>query len=354
MVDSMSVTRVAQAGVCDYAQVAQAIPGVIPPEPVIDSTAQRAAELGEQYEQEILNSYRTGGGLCASLDMAQEPRNILNYGDLNEDRSPHDLWIGATELAALLNGDYDVIYQLPVSADGMHGVIDFLVRVDGQWRIQDAKLAREGSALAALQVGGYWRILDRLLSELPANERPTLDSRGDILTGNGRRVDVKAAEISYVIPTFLKHLHDLAEVQATDPIELWRLDKLKACETCEWCTQAIEATQDLKLIASIHPQHRKKLREAGYTSIDDVASIDPKASDLGITALERLVRQARMQVGQRNRSETLSDDDKARDRVPIEWEIFDTSPIERLPYATDHDIYFDFERRPALLSFWWT
>ncbi|GEM_PF-2104912 len=351
MTTQYSATQIARAYDCDYAFVMSNTPGITAPEQVVDSTAERAAELGRAYETELLQAFQTGGALLEGIGVEVKPYNVV---DLTERDAEHNGGnINGVELADLLDSEAEVLYQLPLKSGRYRGTLDFLVRTGDGWTIFDAKLAREGSAQAALQLAVYWRMLTDLFETVPASVRPRLCDYAFVLTGNGRSAEVNVAEVSFLLDSRLEHLDSLLALQPKDAIEFWKAFEVAACETCEWCQQAIDATNDIKLIARIRPEQRKVLRDNKILSVRDFVEGDVKSlSKLGVSNLEVLHRQARLQAGQmardiENSSHTTSE--AAEPPVDVEWEVFDTDPIARIPLATPHDIYFDFEGDPLFL-----
>lgn len=336
----LSATTIARAFACDYATVAQRLAAESPADPGVacdlDATAQRAVELGVQWEAEVVAAYREGTPLARALGRSLRPHTVVDCSDYDPDRLPWE---------ELLGGTADVLYQVPIRGRGIVGVADFLVRTTAGWRLQDAKLSRTATAPAAMQLGAYWYVLSEVVAALGGT--PALCDEADILTGSGRAYPVRAAEIAYTIPSRIAHVRSLADYPGTDRLALWRDDvvagALAACGSCEWCADAIARTDDLSLIAGIRPKTRSTLREAGMRTIHDVAACTvEQLPPLGSVNATALLRRARLQSEQMRRQQALPEGAPA----DISWQVISTEPLRQLPVATPDDIYFDFEGDP--------
>ncbi len=97
------------------------------------SFARLLADKGRQHEAECLEHYRATGRTIYEVP-ARDPGERF------------DEWV--TRVGTPWDEGFDVIYQMPFVHDGMRGIADFLVRVDGPsesacvYEPVDAKLAR--------------------------------------------------------------------------------------------------------------------------------------------------------------------------------------------------------------------
>ena len=80
---------------------------------------------------------------------------------------------------------------------------------------------------------------------------------------------------------------------------------------------------------------RRRLLEAGVTTVEQLAAHDGPVADVRSATLERLRAQARLQLEQ--------------DRDPaggVRHEVVDLEALRRLPPPSDGDVFFDFEGDP--------
>lgn len=340
--EKFTATEIAHTSECDYKFVVGRMDNRPQLASAEDANMERARELGIEFEQEVFEAYKSGGALCQSLEVEAKKRKWVCGDEYAQDKDS----ISAEDLAKLLTSDVELIYQLPLATKEMRGIADFLIKVDGKWRIQDAKIARKSTGAAAIQVGTYWFIIQSLLESIDDFDLALLDNHGDILTGNGKRVPIPASQIAYVAPNNAEHLQKLSEMPDSDPLELWKSFKLSSCGSCEYCTYAIEQTRDTKLVAGIRSTQCEKLREQGIKTIDQLAALHgSEANKPEISNIDKLARQAFYQVKQMDAVAKRGEAEKDAP-PPVFWEIFDPKPILNLPPATPDDIYFDFEGDP--------
>lgn len=225
-----------------------------------------------------------------------------------------------------LRAGADVLYQAAFHDGEFLGYADFLRRTDDGWVVADSKLARRAKPQALLQLAAY---ADQL-EDLGEPVAPTVE----LLLGSGERAAYPLAEIAPIFRERRERLRGLLAAHADqDQPVAWGDDRLTFCGTCSECVQAIEAHQDLLLVARMRQDQRRKLRAAGVTTLEELVAAEECPDDLNPAVFEQHRAQARLQLEQR-----------ATDRVA--HEVRKISAIRQLPVPSPGDVFFDFEGDP--------
>ncbi len=209
----------------------------------------------------------------------------------------------ATE-AAIRRGD-DVIYQATFFDGRWLGFADFLLRVPtpsalGPWsyEVADTKLARHVKASAILQICSYMDQLARIQGRLPEWLHVALG-------GSERVVEAhRAADYMAYYRLARRLFEDRVEAgrPAYPPTDTYP-EPVDHCDVCRWaelCSIRRRADDDLSLVAGIATRQRRALKERGIPTRRGLAGLElplvPPLADTGPAALERVHRQARIQV----------------------------------------------------------
>ncbi len=318
---------------------------IVPPDD--DAMLARAAELGDEHEERVLEEYRRElgrGSAGARGGVVAIPRC--------DPRSEADLAAAAERTIRALRGGADVVFQAtffdpahaPVegAADepqiGFLGFADFLRRTaDGAFEVQDAKLARRARVTALMQLAAYAEQLERL--DVPVAGEAVL------LLGDGARSRHRLADIAPVFRARRARLHRILREriaargadgrrESAAPVA-WNADDIAACGRCEVCEPEVQRTRDPLLIAGIRRSQRDALVAAGLPTIDAIARADRSMAVPGVStrALEGIAEQAAAQVATAHAGD-------------LSVRVVDASGFAALPQPDEGDLFFDFEGDP--------
>ena len=235
----------------------------------------------------------------------------------------------------------EVIYQA-VFVDGpWRGVADFLMRVDrpsalGPWSYEacDAKLARHPKPYFMLQLAWYTEQVARLQGESPRHMHVVLG------TGQTQAFDPRdfLAYYAAVRGRFLRALEEAGATggQSRRPTYPQPVGHCRVCGYAGHCEAQRQADDHLSLVAWMRRDQVVRLNAAGIHTVVDLAALDG-GSRTGIMpqTLERLIRQARLQVAAR--------------RAGHHYELLAPEPrrgFGLLPAPSPGDIFFDIEGYP--------
>ncbi|GAB3358688.1 TM0106 family RecB-like putative nuclease [Modestobacter lapidis] len=241
----------------------------------------------------------------------------------------------AATVAAMRSG-VDVVYQGTFFDGAWGGQADFLLRVEqpsalGSWsyEIADTKLARRMKVAALLQMATYADRLETLQGRAP--------ERISVVTGDGAERPWRLVDVSAYARRARRRLQRFIDaVPATAPVPIAH------CTQCRWaerCDDELRDGDDLSLVAGMRRDHRDALRDAGISTVEQLAGASQHAltqSGIGAVARTRLHEQAQEQVKERQTGEpsrTLL--------APAEGK-----GLLRLPPPNPGDLYLDFEGDP--------
>lgn len=306
------------------------VPAVVEPE---DETLKRAGLLGTQHEVRQLERYREEFGAAVV--------------ELPETRSSDAAGIAAAVAAtnaALVDPAVAVIYQAVFATPEFVGFADFLVRDDnGEWIVQDTKLARHARVTALMQLAAYVDQLDRLGAPR--------SSRVELLLGDGTTSE---HEVRDLLPVFTLRRTRLRALIAdrdlaagADGAEIaWGDDRgslrVVACGRCATCDAEVIAHRDLLLVAGMRPVQRERLRAAGIRTIDDLAAAREAPPRMSWDTFTGLRTQAQLQLTSPAGGVAEVVDPHA---IPTFEVVFPTA-IGALPRPDRGDLFFDFEGDP--------
>ncbi len=315
----ISASDLRTAAACEFALVREldvVLGRADPVARVDDPMAARVIALGNEHEQaELRRLSRAHQGRVVQFDRP-------GY-------SPADLARAHAEtLEALRSDDKEVVYQATFFDGGFVGHADFLERTADGWLVSDTKLARTESVPALLQIAAYASLLQE--AGVPAAPFARL------VVGSG---DVRDFALDDIVPVYRTRRARLDALlldhRSSTGHARWGDARWLACGRCEVCEPQVEAARDLLLVAGVRAPTRRKLIDAGVTTIDELALRTDPVADVRAATLERLREQARLQLEQER------DPDGG-----VRSEVTDTDTLRRMPPPSAGDVFFDFEGDP--------
>ncbi|MGD8168898.1 TM0106 family RecB-like putative nuclease [Herbiconiux sp. P16] len=331
-----SATDLTAAAKCEFALVRRldAKLGRIAPVPDGgDAMLERAARLGDAHEERALDAFRLRFGPFDGVS----PAGVAEI-ERPERTTPEALLARQAVTVDAMRAGADVVFQGTFFDGRFLGFADFLVRVPDApgpagasapaasapvYEVYDTKLARHAKVTALLQVAAYADQLERL--GVPVGPQVHL------LLGDG---STSTHELRDILPVFRdrrERLEALLDERLTASAVDWGDPRYTICGRCEVCTPEVEAHRDLLLVAGIRITQRTRLRDAGITTIDQLAESEGLVADLPESTLETLRDQARMQVAGRS---------------GLAFRVYDPNGLAGLPVPDPGDIFFDFEGDP--------
>ncbi|PPK68587.1 TM0106 family RecB-like putative nuclease [Actinokineospora auranticolor] len=239
----------------------------------------------------------------------------------------HDPVTAAAETVAALRSSAPVVYQAVFHDGEFSGRADFLMRdADGRYEVYDTKLARHARPAAVIQLTAY--------ADALASAGWPVGPNMHLLLGDGTQVTLRVDDFRPV----LRRLRDrLRGREPRLPDRSWG-DERPACSGCafaEHCASGREADRDLALVAGMRGDQRRKLRDAGFTTIDAlaVAGPDDRPGSLSIASYTALRAQAAIQVRQDETGE-------------VAYEVVGPQALAELPAPSPGDLFFDMEGDP--------
>ncbi|MDZ5088718.1 MULTISPECIES: TM0106 family RecB-like putative nuclease [Mycobacteriaceae] len=293
------------------------------PTPTFGSFAQLLADKGLVHEQQCLDEYR------------RRDKTVFEVPPRRE-RETFTAWV--KRIGNPLAMDYDVVYQMPFVHDGIRGIADFVERVttpDGHTSFEpvDAKLTRtEAKPGHVLQLCFYAEAIAHLTGAVPEQMH--------IWLGSGCRESLPVDEFQ---PYWRRLRSQLFEALAASPSAETTPRRCNHCPFCEFnamCEHELRAADSLIYIAGILQTEVDTLVGSGTTTLTDLAARPPRPDGLRAERLNRLIRQAELQVQAR-----------LQDVPPYEVVTPSDDPVwghgfEEMPSPDDGDVFLDFEGHP--------
>lgn len=276
------------------------------------NTDQLAARHGRAHEETTLARFRA------------KSRHVIEI----DERDPA---IAAKQTEGALACGAPVIYQAVFHDGEFSGRADFLVRDnEGRYEVYDTKLARHAKPSAVVQIAAYADALRR--GGWPSGPHMHL------LLGDGSTNSLRVDDFLPVLDRLRARLRDRP---ARLPAQSWA-DERPACTGCRFaghCADGREAARDLSLVAGMRGDQRRKLVEAGLSTIDALAAARPedRPAELSATSFTTLRAQAAIQV----RQDTTG---------ILAYEIIDSAALAALPLPAPGDVFFDMEGDPFFVG----
>lgn len=296
------------------------------PRSTFGSFAQLLVDKGLAHEQQCLADYR------------QQGKSILEVPDRGEGET-FAAWV--TRVGNPLDGEWDVVYQMPFVHDGLRGIADFLLRVVDpdtgavSYEPVDAKLARaQAKPGHVLQLCFYADAIEALTGVRP--------ERMHLWLGSGRLETLRVNDFS---PYWRRLRSQLSQSLAAGPAADTVPRPCSHCEFCEFqpiCDQRWRAEGALSLVAGIRQPDVTTLEGAGVATLTKLAGLQDPVDGLRPQRQQRLVGQAALQV------QALSQPEAA---PPFEMIPAGEDPVwgrgfEGLPRPDKGDVFLDFEGHP--------
>ncbi|HEX4390496.1 MAG TPA: TM0106 family RecB-like putative nuclease, partial [Mycobacterium sp.] len=280
---------------------------------VTDELLERTASLGDEHEQRRLDQLRDEHSDVAVIGRPF-PFTIEN------------ITAAAAQTRRAIDRGAPVIYQAAMFDGRFVGFADFLVRRDGQYQVSDTKLARSAKVTALLQIAAYADTLSH--AGLPVAQE------AELVLGNGTAVNYRVDELIPVYREQRARLQNLLDNHYAGSVPVrWEDENVRACFRCPVCEEQVRAADDLLLVAGMRVTQRAKLRDAGITTLDELANHSGPVDNVSARSLAKLVAQANLQVRQ-------------REAGTPQFEVADPQPLTMLPNPDEGDLFFDFEGDP--------
>jgi uncharacterized protein len=280
--------------------------------------AQLLQKKGHEHEAAYLASLEDGGRSVATIKS-----NGNNFGE------------AAAATAAAMRDGYDVVYQGALRTGRWQGYSDFLERVEipsglgpFSYEAVDTKLKRHADPKHALQLSIYSKAVAEIQAALPKTAHVQL--------GNGERASFHVEDAIYYASRLASRLEEfLGAPWATAP------EPVAACGLCRWrehCEATWTEADSLVKVAGITRQQRRKLANAGISTMRAFAETDMPIPGIQEDVLWRLRNQARLQVARRDGGKP------SFIRRPAE----PGRGLSRLPRPANGDLFFDMEGDPLV------
>ncbi len=300
--------------------------GTMPrPESRFGSFAELLVKKGLSHEQDCLADYRRQG------------RSVL-YAPQKAEGQSFSSWVAS--VGNPLDGENDVVYQMPFVHNGIRGVADFVVRVQDletgevSYEPVDAKLTRtEAKPGHVLQLCFYADAIEAVTGRRPEHMH--------IWLGSGRMEPLRVDDFQ---PYWRRMQRQVALALAGGPEDGTVAEPCSHCEFCEFqprCEMQWRENDSLIYLASIRKPDRSAFIDADIATLTALATSDGPVDGLAPDRLTRLRGQAALQIAARQTSEG---------RPPFELIEPGEPPwgrgFENLPQPDDGDVFLDFEGDP--------
>ena len=161
-----------------------------------------------------------------------------------------------------------------------------------------------------------------------------------LVVGSG---EVRDFALDDIVPVYLvrrARLDELLLDHRSDPgAAAWGDPRWLACGRCEVCEPAVEAARDLLLVAGVRAPTRRRLIDAGVTTIDELAVRTEPVADVRGATLDRLREQARLQLEQERDPEG-----------GVRSEVVDAETLRRMPAPSLGRRVLRLRGRPAVVG----
>jgi uncharacterized protein len=292
----------------------------------LGSLADLLIEKGAQHERNCLQ------------ELEDEGRSVYQVPG----RNPDETFLQWTaRVGNPMENGHDVIYQMPLVHEGIRGIADFLIRVDRDvdgycsYEPVDAKLTRiEGKPGHVLQLCFYTDALEALTGQVPREMHLWL--------GSGVSESLRVEEFR---PYWRRLRRQLATLLDEDEIAETRPEPCAHCDYCEFnpvCDAQWRREDSLVYVANVRTPERHALESVGVRTVVELSTRSGSVPELHDENLERLSRQAALQVRSRERPEAPPVFELV---APSEDPVFGHG-FELLPAPDDGDVFFDFEGHP--------
>lgn len=228
------------------------------------------------------------------------------------------------------------IFQAAFLDAPWHGFADFLIRVEepsdlGPWSYEpvDTKLAKSVKAAYIVQLGLYADMIAKVQGVTPR--------RVHVALGSGKTETFRLAEFAHTLDAakarYLDFIADGAPQSAPEPCS--------ACKLCGWrehCTDQLDAADHLSRVAGLGRPQRRKLEDAGITTLAALAGAgeDTVVPRMAAATFGKLRAQAALQLTRR----------EGGDPVVVPLPVEPGRGFATLPAPHPADLFFDLEGDP--------
>ena len=336
---------------------------------------------GDLHERKCLENYKEKFG-----------EGVFEVPEQNrEEGESFEAWV--ERVGNPMNGEYEIIFQMPFIYDGVRGIADFLEKTKKNGKVVyepvDSKLARAGAKQGhLLQLLFYTEAVEDLTGERPENIHVEL--------GSGLRESFRVSDYWW----YWKRLRDqLKQAVENDLTADTKPEKCSHCGICEFyweeCRPEWRANDSLVFLSGVRKTHQEALSQVGIETLTGFAAIPEsylseiseenfdeeseqafqeaidvwakksgnnldeihsewkvnknRLPEIEINQLVKLWRQARLQVisAQTKEIPTHFFSEQEMLEKMIEREKAKRSEsLLHLPETNEHDIYLDFEGHP--------
>lgn len=298
----------------------------------VDGMAERAALLGDVHERRVLDGLVAEHGLWSP----DRPTGVYDVAPaVSMDRAT--LAHKHEESVRALHSGASVVFQAAFFDGVFHGRSDFLVRrPDSSYAVWDTKLARRARVGALLQLAAYGDQLQA--AGIPTSPEVTL------VLGDTTHTTHSLPDLLPVFRERRIRFLDLVGEHRDQPHPVeWGVSGLQACGRCPYCTEQVEVSRDLLLVAGMTTERRAGLRSEGVLTIEQLAAQPPRAGD---PTSARLRDQARLQVGVAETDGGVVYTGPDGTERSVSYRVLPEHTLGTLPAPSPGDIFFDFEGDP--------
>ena len=258
----------------------------------------------------------------------------LNVASVPANASPTDR---AKATSELMTSGADIVYQAALIDAPWHGFADFLKRVEVlstlgaySYEVQDTKLARAVAPKHVVQLSIY--------SDLVAQVQGVTPEHMQVVLGDGTIETLR----TYDFAAYVRHAQKRLETFLGSDERLETIaEPCGHCTLCHWaerCNEEWLAADHLSFVANIRGTRIEKLEAIGVTTMSALAALSPatRVKNLDPVVLDRLIRQARLQIAVRGTNDHLH-------------ELLEPQQgrgFARLPQPAEGDLFFDMEGDP--------
>jgi predicted RecB family nuclease len=285
---------------------------------------------GFEHEQRYIEALRAAG------------RQVVEMERLDP-KTPAELRAAEAETLAAMRDGAEVIFQGTFFDGRWRGHPDFLLRRDDRpstlgdhsYDVADTKLAKRVKAAAIVQMCVYADLLERLQGIPPETV--------SVVTGDGIAHPHRLADYAAYFRSARARFEARVFEPGPSPPQTYP-EPVDHCRVCAWWIRCADQRRDddhLSLVANISRSQRRRLVEAGVSTLAELAVLTDGQSSTKIPPriLDRLRRQAALQLGNR------------RDGI-LRYELIpptDDLPgrgLAALPPPSTLDVFFDIEADP--------
>ena len=214
---------------------------------------------GDLHERKCLENYKEKFG-SSVFEVPEQNR---------EEGESFETWV--ERVGNPMNGEYEIIFQMPFIYEGVRGIADFLEKTENNGKVVyepvDSKLARSGAKQGhLLQLLFYTEAVEDLTGERPEKIHVEL--------GSGERESFLVSDYWWYWQRLRKKLIQAVE---TDSSTDTKPEKCSHCGICEFyweeCRPEWRANDSLVFLSGLRKTHQEALNEVGIETLTGLAAI---------------------------------------------------------------------------------